>query len=213
MGTAAVAVDAPLALLLLAAALALRPWRLVEHHDHVAMPWPWLLWWALLPVLWGADRYAAMPLLQPLSGASLLVLMAGWPLAVPAMTAVALLLVALADVPAADALHRLVWLGLVPGTLVLGFGAAMRRWLPRHLFIYIFVRGFFATLLAGAASGVTEALLFGPPHGLGAGELMIGRWLAAWSDAIITGMLVSVFVAFRPDWLATYADRIYLPRD
>lgn len=213
MEPAAVAVDVTLALLLLGAALSLRPWRLLEHHDQVTVPWPWLLWWAVLPVLWGADRYASMPLLQPLSGASLLVLMAGWPLAVPAMAAVALLLVAFADVPAAAALHRLVWLGLVPGTLVLGFGAAMRRWLPRHLFIYIFVRGFFATLLAGALSGVAEVQLFGPPHGLAAGELMLGRWLAAWSDAIITGMLVSVFVAFRPGWLATYADRIYLPRD
>jgi uncharacterized membrane protein len=24
---------------------------------------------------------------------------------------------------------------------------------------------------------------------------------------------VAIFVAFRPEWLATYADRIYLPRD
>jgi uncharacterized membrane protein len=24
-------------------------------------------------------------------------------------------------------------------------------------------------------------------------------------------MLVAIFVAFRPEWLATYADRLYLP--
>jgi len=26
-------------------------------------------------------------------------------------------------------------------------------------------------------------------------------------------MLAAIFVAFRPDWLATYTDRIYLPDD
>jgi uncharacterized membrane protein len=37
--------------------------------------------------------------------------------------------------------------------------------------------------------------------------------LAAFGDAFITGMLVAIFVAFRPQWLATYTDRLYLPRD
>lgn len=27
----------------------------------------------------------------------------------------------------------------------------------------------------------------------------------------MTGMLVAIFVAFRPQWLATYSDRLYLP--
>jgi len=39
----------------------------------------------------------------------------------------------------------------------------------------------------------------------------VGLWLAAWGDAWLAGMLVAIFVAFRPEWLATYADRIYLP--
>jgi len=43
-------------------------------------------------------------------------------------------------------------------------------------------------------------------------ELMVGRWLSAWGDAVLTGMLVAIFVAFRPEWLATYSDRLYLPR-
>ena len=45
------------------------------------------------------------------------------------------------------------------------------------------------------------------------GEQMIGRWLSAWGDAFLTGMVVAIFVAFRPEWLATYSDRLYLPDD
>ena len=42
-------------------------------------------------------------------------------------------------------------------------------------------------------------------------DLMLARFLVAWGDAFITGMLVAIFVAFRPEWLATYTDRLYLP--
>jgi len=45
-----------------------------------------------------------------------------------------------------------------------------------------------------------------------AGDLMLGRWLAAWGDAWLCGMIGAIFVAFRPQWLATYADRIFTTR-
>jgi uncharacterized membrane protein len=115
------------------------------------------------------------------------------------------------DLP--DALHRTVWLGLVPATVALGLGAAVRRWLPQHLFIYILGRGFFGTALSVASAGVLAALLFGVPPELNLPDVMLARGLTAFGDAFITGMLVAIFVAFRPEWLATYADRIYLPRD
>jgi uncharacterized membrane protein len=50
------------------------------------------------------------------------------------------------------------------------------------------------------------------PPGLALSDLVIGRSLAAWGDAFLTGGMVAIFVAFKPGWLATYTDRIYLPR-
>jgi uncharacterized membrane protein len=199
--------DLLLALLALGFALALKPWRAVPADGP---PWPWLAWWAALPALWGADRYADMALVQPLSGACLLVMMAGWPLAMLALVATAALTALAAQLDAAEALHRLVWLGMLPGTLAMLLGAAVRRWLPHHLFVYILGRGFFVTLVAGTLAGAGALLLHGGVGTLADGDLMLGRWLSAWGDAFITGMLVSIFVAFRPQWLATYADRIYL---
>ena len=72
----------------LATAVALRPWRALGASGP---PWVWLATWALLPLLWSADRHAHSALVQPLSGASLLLLMAGWPLAVLGLTSAALL--------------------------------------------------------------------------------------------------------------------------
>jgi uncharacterized membrane protein len=45
------------------------------------------------------------------------------------------------------------------------------------------------------------------------GDLLVARWLMAWAEAVATGMLVAIFVAFRPSWLLTYSDLRYLPRD
>ena len=191
----------------LALALALHPWRAVPASGP---PWPWLAWAAVMPLLWSADRHADVPLAQPLSGACLLVLMAGWPLAVLGLVPVALVTLLMADLPLAEGLHRGVWLGLVPATGALLIGAAIRRALPHQLFIYILGRGFFATAIAGTAAGVASVLLHGTPPSLQPEDLMLARFLAAWGDAFITGMLVAIFVAFRPQWLATYADHIWL---
>lgn len=200
-------IDLGLTALAFAVALALRPWRAVRPGGP---PWPWLAWWAALPLLWSADRLVAVPVVQPLSGACLLMLMAGWPLAVLALAPTAALATVFTEVDPAEGLHRLVWLGLVPATLGLALGAAIRRWLPNQLFIYILGRGFFATAIAGTAAGVLSVLLHGAPAALPAADLALARFLAAWGDAFLTGMLVAIFVAFRPEWLATYADRIWL---
>jgi len=201
--------DPLLAFAALLLALALKPWRVAA----AAPPaWPALACWAAMPLLWSLDRVAGTPLLQPLSGAGLLLLMLGWPLTVLALLPVLGLITLLSGLDAAEALHRTVWLGLVPATLALGLGAAMRRWLPHHLFIYILGRGFFGTALAVAGAGIAAALLFGVPAELNLADVMLARGLTAFGDAFITGMLVAIFVAFRPEWLATYTDRLYLPR-
>ncbi|WP_088286570.1 hypothetical protein [Ideonella sp. A 288] len=201
------ALDLALALAALLVAAALRPWRAVAASGP---PWPWFAWWAALPLMWGADRYAAMPIVQPLSGAALLVMLAGWPLAMPALAAAALVTMAVGGLDAVQALHRFVWLGAVPATLALAGGAAVRRWLPHHMFIYILGRGFFITMLAAAAAGALALGLTGAPVGTDPTDVLLARWLSASGEAFITGMLVAIFVAFRPHWLATYSDRLYL---
>jgi len=199
--------DLLLTLACTALALALRPWRALAAEGP---PWPWLAWWLALPLFWSSDRLAGA-LIQPMSGVPLLVLMTGWPTAVLALLPTTLLTAWLAGLDLWEALHRLVWLGLVPAGLTVALGAAVRRWMPHHLFVYILVRGFGMSLLALTVSGLAGLAVDGLPPGLQFDEVAIGRWLAAWGDAFLTGMLVAIFVAFRPAWLATWSDRLYLP--
>jgi uncharacterized membrane protein len=203
-------IETTLNLLLAAPAVAiaawLRPWRALQGSP----PWPALAVWALLPLLWSLDSTTAAPLLQPLSGVCVLLLMLGWPLTVLALLPVGAVMWLMTGLDAAGALHRVVWLGLMPATLALGLGALVRHALPRHLFVYILGRGFFATAIALAASGALAAWLFGVPATVPVADVMLARVLAAFGDAFITGMLAAIFVAFRPQWLATYADHLYL---
>lgn len=34
----------------------------------------------------------------------------------------------------------------------------------------------------------------------------------SWGDGFVTGMLTAIFVAFRPQWLATWSDPLYLSK-
>ncbi len=79
--------DVLLAAAAFAVALALRPWRALPR---TGPPWPWLAWGAAMPLTWTADRLSGAPLAPPLSGSCLLMLMAGWPLAMLGLAPVAL---------------------------------------------------------------------------------------------------------------------------
>jgi uncharacterized membrane protein len=187
-------------------ALWLRPWRAV---DHAGPPWTWLAVWALLPWVWSLDRIAGVPIVPLLSLTPLLVLLAGWPLTVLALLPAALLATLAGPLGAGEALHRLVWLGVLPATLALGLGGLTRRWLPHHLAVYILGRGYFATLLATAMCACAASRL---AHGsVGGADAWLAHVMTAFGEASISGLLIAGLVAFRPHQLATYTDRLYLP--
>jgi uncharacterized membrane protein len=194
----------------LAIALALAPLRMLRGG---ALLQPWLACVVVLPWLWATERTLPGGLTLAMSGACLMVLMFGWPLAVATLAPVAALGTLFAGADVAHGVHALAWRGIVPATLALALGLATRRWLPRHLFVFILGRGFFVTAVAMMAAGALAALRQPLPPGTELATLLVGRWLMAWGEAVVTGMCTAIFVAFRPHWLATWSDRRYLPRD
>lgn len=193
--------------LCLALAAALRPWRLL------AQPGLWtplLAALVILPWFWALPRLHAMPLQLQLSGAVLVLLCLGWPLAVWVLAAVSLISGWLATQALDLQIVELFFLGILPASLALALGAAVRRWLPHHPFIYILGRGFLGTALClFTARGLQTWLQMpGPLHSTD--TPLVAQWLMAWGDAFITGLMTAIGVAFRPQWLATWSDRLYL---
>jgi uncharacterized membrane protein len=219
-------IEIALALTALAAALATRPWRLLvsrlplahEQHGAPAALWtPLLATLVLLPWAWALPTLHRMPLQLQWSGACLVLLMLGWPLAVPTLLAVGAIAALLSPgLGWPDALAISVWQGVVPATLALLLGVPLRRLAcARPLsgvraFVYVLGRGFLGTAVCLFAAGSLSQWSGHTLPGVGDKLSLVARWLMAWGDAVVTGMLCAVFVAFKPQWLATWSDSIYL---
>lgn len=208
-----------IAVLVLAASLATRPWRLLANvagadGQAQASPLltPLLATLVLQPWLWALPALHAMPLQLQWSGACLVVLMLGWPLAMPVMLAVGAITGVISPMDWQLSLHATVWQGMVPGTLALLLGSLLRRLTGEQMFVYILGRAFLGTVLCVFATAVLERWLGSPLPGVDLQLSLVAHWLMAWGDAIVTGMLCAIFVAFRPQWLATWSDRLYLRR-
>ena len=209
-----------LALTALILALLLRPWRqllsrrplVTQSSGDASGLWtPLLATLVVLPWMWALPTLHQMPLQLQWSGACLVLLMLGWPLAVLTLLAVGVITWLLSpslSVPATLALT--VWHGLVPATLAMGWGALLRRFLGTKVFVYIFGRGFVGTVLCLFASGLLAQMAGEQLPGVHQELGKIACWLMAWGDAVITGMMAAVFVAYKPQWLATWSDDLYL---
>lgn len=202
--------ELPLAAAALALALFFRPWRLLAGAPALATPL--LATLAILPWLWALPALHRAPLQLRWSGAVLVLLMLGWPLAVPVLLLCGAIAWAIAPVGGEAALAVAVWQGVVPATFALLLGAVLRRWLPPHPFIYVLGRGFLGAVLCLFAAAMLQHRLGAPLPGISSELGLVGRWLMAWGDAFVTGMLVAIFVAFKPQWLLTWSDTRYLHR-
>lgn len=199
-------IETVLAFFALSTALWLRPWRMLRG----PLLTPALASVAVLPWLWLLPQQMPQGLQVQLSGASLLVLMLGWPLAVLALALVATVVWAVGSAGFDAALSQAVWVGLVPATVAMALGAMLRRWLPANPFIYTLGRGFLVTAASVFLSGMLMEAAYRLSGGVTLEQALVARWLMAWGDAFLTGMFSAIFVAFAPQWLATWSDARYL---
>ena len=202
--------ETALALLTLATALWLRPWRMLGGPlltpflaGLVFLPWFWML-----PQMLPSSLVAGGISVQ-LSGACLMTMLLGWPLAVLLLSAVAGVVWVVGALPFEAWLSQWVWIGLVPATLALGLGALLRRWLPDQVFIYILGRGFLGTAVCIFLSGVMYELLYHLVGGVAVEQALVARWLMAWGHAFLTGQCTAIFGACKPEWRTTCSDDRY----
>lgn len=88
------------------------------------------------------------------------------------------------------------------------------RYLPRQPFVYIFANGFFGAWLSVAGIGICTAVI------MTAGDVYAFDYLRSeylpyigllgFAEAWLSGMMVTIFVIYRPAWIVTYSDARYL---
>ncbi len=132
-------------------------------------------------------------------------------------------LLSLALVCAAQTLHSGEFNAYPANLLIMGTVPVSVSWLlyrltdtrlPNHLFIYIFLNGFLGAALAMAATGLSATLFaamassYSLPYLLE--EYLPFYLLMAWAEGLSTGMIITLLVIYRPDWVSTFDDRRYL---
>lgn len=105
-------------------------------------------------------------------------------------------------------------MGGIPIVVTCGLLRLARCRLPLNFFVFVFINAFLAAGLSNVLVGLVTALLM-----LGSGvydlEALSYGYLAylplmLFPEGVINGSLISIFVAYRPHWVASFDDALYL---
>jgi uncharacterized membrane protein len=165
-----------------------------------------ILLWALRATVGGFTFH--------LLGAAALTLFAGAPLALVGAAVVACVSASLGGALWQNAAFAFLTLGALPiavTEVVLRFSQAR---MPPNFFVYVFVVAYFGAGLSLAAGGLVGAtalwLAGGSPASIVFGEYAPWLIYLGFAEAMLTGMIVTLAVVYRPQWVASFDDARYI---
>ena len=168
----------------------------------------------MLFLLWGVKAGVSPGLGFHHLGATLFTLMFGWPLAIFGLSIIMLASVLLQH-------NELISLGangvlsiIIPVMVSYGVLRLSQKFLPDNFFIYIFIAAFFGAGIAVAASRLASIVLLAVTDAYPLAKLIEESLLYTpmfmFPEMFVTGMLISIFVVYRPDWVVTFDDERYI---
>jgi len=105
-------------------------------------------------------------------------------------------------------------MGVVPIAFTRALLYACQRWLPLNFFIYVFINAFLAgalsILLAGVSSGLLQQSAAVQPGDTLVNNFLVILPMLMFGEGFLNGAALSLAVAYRPAWVATFHDRWYL---
>jgi uncharacterized membrane protein len=168
-----------------------------------------------IAVLWAIGGRIGPGVHFHLLGATVLYLMFGLPLAVVGMTLVGAAATAAGGGEWIALAGRALLAGVLPALLShLVLRVAEAR-LPANFFVYVFIAGFLggAVAMLGGALAIAVVVALAQPTGAPAADAWTAMALMlAFGEATVSGMLVTLFVVYKPAWVATFRDERYLHR-
>jgi len=147
-------------------------------------------------------------------GATLLTLMVGWRLAMVGMSLVLTAMVYNGMTDWHNFPINALLMGVLPVLVSQAIHYGVQKKLPNNFFVYIFLTAFFGAAIAVASSILTASglLLASDVHTLHAlaWKYLPYTPLMMFPEAFITGMLITLFVVLRPNWVLTFDDERYI---
>jgi uncharacterized membrane protein len=200
------------ATLVLAAASA--PWR-VWLTDRERQ-WVWLGSLGLLVGVWSMKAGITPGLSLRFLLVSALTLMHGWQLAVIGGSLVlgVLCVVGLADWASFGA--DLLCTAIVPAAATAGLHEIVHARLPHNYFVYFFVTVFLGSAVAYNLAGLARLALLATSGSLDVAhvgpEYFAVLPFMSFGEGVANGMIMAMAVVYRPKWVMSFDDRLYLRR-
>lgn len=109
---------------------------------------------------------------------------------------------------------NLVLMVLLPIALASLVRHLVERWLPAHFFVFVFVTSFAGSALTVIAQGLAVSSVLALSGAYSAdflwSEYLPFFLLLGFSEAWISGAVITLMVVYRPGWVAAFDDRRYL---
>jgi uncharacterized membrane protein len=198
-------------LALLCAALRPRPWRWLAAgsrlHVYLGATVACMLLWSIAGKLGSGPGFHLL-------GTTVLTLLFGPRLALLA-AALALVGVSAAGLAGWEAFGlNATLMGAVPIAASYGVYRWADRRLPNHFFVYVLVTSFLNGALAMAASRLAaKAVLWlaaSAPTVVATHDYLLASVLLAWGEALVSGMMMTLCVVYRPGWVMLFDDARYI---
>lgn len=107
-------------------------------------------------------------------------------------------------------------MGLFPVMFAHSLRRLVERLLPAHFFVFVFVLAFAGSALVVMACGLFASLLLWSagayPWSLLASDYLPYFLLLGFSEAWISGAIITMMVVYKPEWVEAFDDRHYLER-
>ncbi|QGZ61070.1 energy-coupling factor ABC transporter permease [Paraburkholderia acidisoli] len=173
----------------------------------------WLAIVVAISVLWASNAWLEDGTVLHLLGATLVVTLFDWGLALIAMGAVIGLAAVVFDAPWDGIGLTFLVFGVFPVAISALLQRACSAWLPRNLFMFIVGQGFVSPAIAVSAAAY---LALGAHVALNGGSVLtvpagyaFSVFLLASGEAWFTGMATALIAVYRPAWVTTYDVRRY----
>ncbi|QGZ54280.1 energy-coupling factor ABC transporter permease [Paraburkholderia acidiphila] len=173
----------------------------------------WLAIVVAISVLWASNAWLEDGTVLHLLGATLVVTLFDWGLALVAMGVVVGLAALVFDATWEGVALTFLVFGAFPVAISALLQRACTAWLPRNLFMFIVGQGFVSPAIAVSAAaylalGTHVALNGGSAITVPAGYAF-SVFLLASGEAWFTGMATALIAVYRPTWVTTYDVRRY----
>lgn len=149
-----------------------------------------------------------------LSGAMLMTLMFGWRLGILGMSLVCILISLWGNSLSVNLGVTIILNAYLSVSLSYLFFLIVEAFLPRNIFIYFYVTAFFSAAISFIISGLATVTFLGFvgafPWATLLGEYLPYYCLMSFGEAFMTCGLITLFVVYRPEWVFSFRDKLYL---